>query len=68
MLIEMFICGAFNVFESAAQYNAVKGNGNFNARQWIDRSVENKIAVEDRMGLTIGEHTNLINLKKLVLI
>ena len=47
---------AFNVFESAAQYNAVKGNGNFNARQWIDRSVENKIAVEDRMELTIEAH------------
>lgn len=44
---------AYSVFESAAQMNAIRGNGNANARQWIDKSREYKIATEDRVNLTI---------------
>ncbi len=44
---------AYNVFESAAQMNAIRGNGNANARQWIDKSREYKMASEDRVSLAI---------------
>ena len=44
---------AYNVFESAAQMNAIRGNGNANARQWIDKSREYKMASEDRISLAI---------------
>ena len=44
---------AYSVFESAAQMNAIRGNGHANARQWIDKSREYKIATEDRINLTI---------------
>lgn len=44
---------AYNVFEAAAQMNAIRGNGNANARQWIDKSREFKMASEDRVSLAI---------------
>ncbi len=44
---------AYSVFESAAQMNSIRNNGNANARQWIDKSREYKIATEDRVNLTI---------------
>lgn len=53
---------AYSVFESAAQMNAIRGNGNANARQWIDKSREYKIATEDRVNLTIeGKKVDKLN-------
>lgn len=53
---------AYGVFESAAQMNAIRGNGNANARQWIDKSREYKIATEDKVNLTIeGKKVDKLN-------
>lgn len=44
---------ANRVFDTAASDNALKSNGNNQARQWIDRSVEGKMAADDRLELRI---------------
>ena len=44
---------AYNVFEAAASMNAIRSNGNSNARMWIDKSRENKISAETKIELAI---------------
>lgn len=54
---------AYKVFEAGAQLNSIRSNGNPQARQWIDKTREGKIAVEEAMKIEL-ERDNLSIIKE----
>lgn len=54
----------YRVFDAAASLNAIRSNGNANIRVWLDKSREQKIAIEDRIELSL-EASKINKLKSL---